>query len=155
VNVAVLIANALKKRGSVFLKSIYQGQLVMVDHMMMACLSAADFQKDWFKRQPGNKGEFVRTGLYYLCQFPNYFAEISVWWTMFFWAGFPSVFISHPWIIASPIFTTILLRFVSGVSNLAEGQQKRCITCRFECRRMLATPTFSAYMTGEGMCNSA
>jgi steroid 5-alpha reductase family enzyme len=89
------------------------------------CACAADFQKDWFKRQPGNGGEFVRTGFYYFCQFPNYFAEIAVWWTMFFWAGFPNVFLAHPWILISPLFTTVLLRYGSGVANLAEHQRQR------------------------------
>lgn len=89
------------------------------------CGRAADFQKDWFKRQPGNKSEFVRTGFYYWCQFPNYAGEIAIWWAMFFWAGFPDVFLSHPWIIISPIFTTVLLRWGSGVATLEASQLKR------------------------------
>lgn len=86
---------------------------------------AADFQKDWFKRQPGNKGEFMSTGLYYFSQFPNYFAEIAFWWSMCLWCGLPHVIASHPWILVSPVFTTLLLRFGSGVANLAPSQRER------------------------------
>jgi hypothetical protein len=85
---------------------------------------AADFQKDWFKRQPGMKKEFVRTGFYYWCQYPNYFGEIAVWWTMYFWCGFPNLAFSHPYILLSPIFTTYLLRYGSGVANLSYYQGK-------------------------------
>jgi steroid 5-alpha reductase family enzyme len=67
----------------------------------------------------------MRTGLYRFCQFPNYFAEISCWWVMFLWAGLPRVLPEHPYIVISPIFTSILLRYVSGVANLAASQQER------------------------------
>jgi steroid 5-alpha reductase family enzyme len=43
----------------------------------VAC--AADFQKDRFKKKPENKGDFCSTGLFRLCQFPNYFGEIACW----------------------------------------------------------------------------
>ena len=87
---------------------------------------AADFQKDSFKNKEGNKGEFMRSGLFYFSQFPNYFAEISIWWTMLFWAGFPDVFPSrHAYIILSPLLTTLLLRWGSGVALLQASQQKR------------------------------
>lgn len=86
---------------------------------------AADFQKDYFKRQPGNKGEFMSTGLYRFSQFPNYFAEIAFWWSMCLWAGLPHVIANHPWILVSPVFTTLLLRFGSGVANLAPSQRER------------------------------
>ena len=77
----------------------------------------ADFQKNSFKNSPGNKGEFMKTGLYAWCQYPNYFGEIMVWITMFCWAGFPRTFVLHPWIILSPLFTTLLLRYGSGASQ--------------------------------------
>jgi Protein of unknown function (DUF1295) len=45
-----------------------------------ACAArAADFQKDIYKRKPENKGHYCDTGLYRLCQFPNYFGEIATW----------------------------------------------------------------------------
>jgi steroid 5-alpha reductase family enzyme len=88
-------------------------------------LPAADFQKDAFKRQPGNRDEFVRTGLYRWSQYPNYFAEIAMWWTIFFWAGFPHVFVSRPWIIASPLFVTLIMRWASGVLMLDRIHRER------------------------------
>jgi steroid 5-alpha reductase family enzyme len=67
----------------------------------------------------------MRTGLFRFSQFPNYFAEISCWWVMFFWAGLPSVIPKHAYIVMSPVFTSILLRYVSGVANLAHSQRER------------------------------
>ena len=42
-----------------------------------------------------------------------------MWWAMFFWAGLPSVALAHPYTLISPIFTTYLLRYGSGVANLS------------------------------------
>jgi steroid 5-alpha reductase family enzyme len=44
---------------------------------------------------------------------------------MFFWAGFPGVFIPRGYIMVSPIFTTLLLHWGSGVANLKKGQEER------------------------------
>lgn len=43
---------------------------------------------------------------------------------MFFWAGFPKIAFSHPFILLSPVFTTYLLRYGSGVANLSFYQKK-------------------------------
>lgn len=68
----------------------------------------------------------MRTGLFYYSQFPNYFAEICCWWAMVAWAGFPGVISSkHAYILVSPILTTLLLRWGSGVSTLQASQQER------------------------------
>lgn len=57
------------------------------------------------------------SGLFTLCQFPNYFGEMACWIVMCLWAGLPNVLPSYPWIIISPIFITGLLRFVSGAPS--------------------------------------
>lgn len=87
--------------------------------------ATADFQKNAFKNKPENKGEFMHVGLYRLCQYPNYFGEIMCWIVMWAWAGFPTVFVNYPWIIISPVFTTLLLRYVSGVPPLQKSQGER------------------------------
>lgn len=43
---------------------------------------------------------------------------------MYFWAGLPTIAFSHPFILLSPIFTTYLLRYGSGVANLSFYHQK-------------------------------
>jgi steroid 5-alpha reductase family enzyme len=88
-------------------------------------LLAADFQKGWFKRQPGNRDEFIRTGLYRWSQYPNYSAEIAIWWAIFFWAGFPHVFASNPWIIVSPLIATVNMRWGAGVMMLEQTHRER------------------------------
>ena len=44
---------------------------------------------------------------------------------MFFWAGFPGVFVPHGYIIVSPIITSLLLRFGSGVAMTKKSQEER------------------------------
>lgn len=97
--------------------------------LFVACWAfetTADFQKNAFKNSAAGKGEFMRTGLFALCQFPNYAGEIGCWLAMFFWAGFPRTFIAHPWIILSPVFTSVLLLYVSGARLPGLACCQRC-----------------------------
>ena len=76
--------------------------------------ATADLQKNAFKSSDAGKNEFMRTGLFSLCQFPSYAGEIGCWVSMFLWAGFPRTASQHPWIALSPLFTAVLLLHVSG-----------------------------------------
>jgi len=77
--------------------------------------TVADAQKFAFRANRENDGKFMSTGVFALCRYPNYAGEIALWWATFGLAlpvfftrwGFP--------IIISPLFTTLLLRYVSGV----------------------------------------
>lgn len=88
----------------------------------------------------------MRGGLYYFSQFPNYFAEIACWWAMFLWAGLPGVVASHPYIVISPIFTTLLLRFGSGVATLAPSQRERYGQRRDYQEYLATTPLLLPFM---------
>ncbi len=77
--------------------------------------TVADYQMASFKRNPKNRGQVCRSGLWNLSRHPNYFGEACLWWG--FWlislnttSGFYTVF--------SPLLMTFLLLRVSGVSLL-------------------------------------
>lgn len=44
---------------------------------------------------------------------------------MYFWAGLPGLAASEAYIIISPVVTTLLLRFGSGVATLKPAQEER------------------------------
>lgn len=78
---------------------------------------SADAQKNRFRANPQNKGEFIRSGLWAWSRHPNYFGEILLW------AG--AAVIALPvlrgwqWIgLISPVFVFVLITRVSGVPIL-------------------------------------
>jgi len=68
-----------------------------------------------FKKDPGNKGKIITTGLWKITRHPNYFGEALVWWGIAFFA------LQYPggWkTLLGPVLITLMLRFVSGVPML-------------------------------------
>lgn len=75
----------------------------------------ADYQLADFKKQPGNKGKIMTSGLWEKCRHPNYFGEALVWWGISCYA----LNLPNGWMtLISPVVITLLLRFVSGVPML-------------------------------------
>ena len=77
----------------------------------------ADNQKSKFRSFPENRNKFITTGLWAKSRHPNYFGEIVLW------AGIAVMSFSslEGWqylTLISPIFTYILLVYVSGVRML-------------------------------------
>jgi len=84
----------------------------------------ADNQKTKFRNNPINKDKFITSGLWSYSRHPNYFGEISLWLGVAI-MSFSSLKGWQLITLISPIFTYILLVYVSGVRLLeARGKQK-------------------------------
>lgn len=84
----------------------------------------ADRQKSIFKRNPGNDGRFITSGLWAWSRHPNYFGEI-VLWTGIAIIALP-VLSGWRWVmLISPVFVTLLLTRVSGIPMLEARAEKR------------------------------
>ena len=84
----------------------------------------ADAQKNRFRADPNNKGQFIHTGLWAWSRHPNYFGEI-VLWTGVAIITLP-VLQGWQWVtLISPVFVTLLLTRVSGVPMLEKRADEK------------------------------
>ncbi|MCX2982305.1 DUF1295 domain-containing protein [Halieaceae bacterium IMCC14734] len=84
----------------------------------------ADEQKHRFRRQPENSGRFISTGLWSVCQHPNYLGEILLWSGLALLA-LPAL-VGAQWLtLLSPVFVALLLLRISGVPLLQKAALKR------------------------------
>lgn len=84
----------------------------------------ADAQKSAFRADPGNRDEFIRTGLWSRSRHPNYFGEIVLWVGVFLTAA--PVLAGWQWVaILSPLFVILLLTRVSGIPLLEARAEKK------------------------------
>ncbi|KAL0917335.1 hypothetical protein M5K25_012390 [Dendrobium thyrsiflorum] len=84
----------------------------------------ADQQKLKFKKSTSNKGKWCNIGAWKYSRHPNYFGEILLWWGIFI-ASIPVLEGGEWLVIVSPIFTTLLLSLVTGISILEASADKR------------------------------
>ena len=76
-----------------------------------------DWQLLQFKRDPGNRGRIMQSGLWQFTRHPNYFGEATLWWGVFLVAlGAPLGWLA----IISPLLINFLLLKVSGIPMLEE-----------------------------------
>ena len=84
----------------------------------------ADSQKTKFRKNFKNKNTFINSGLWAYSRHPNYLGEISIW-TGISIISFSSLSNLQFVTLISPIFTYVLLVYVSGVRLLeASGNEK-------------------------------
>ena len=84
----------------------------------------ADNQKTKFRKDPKNKDKFINTGLWARSQHPNYVGEITLWGGIAIISC--SSLVGWQYIsLISPIFTYILLVYISGVPQLKDSGQKK------------------------------
>lgn len=80
--------------------------------------SLSDFQMDQFRKDPANKGQTCKVGLWRYSRHPNYFFESCIWWGFFIFAlGTSGTFYT----IFSPLIILFLLLKVTGLPP-AEAQ---------------------------------
>jgi len=85
---------------------------------------SADWQKSNFRKNPKNKELFITSGLWKYARHPNYFGEI-VLWTGISLMSFSSLNNWQYVTLISPLFTYLLLVYISGVRILeASGIEK-------------------------------
>ncbi len=77
--------------------------------------AVGDHQLTVFKRDEGNKGKVLDTGLWHYTRHPNYFGDATVWWglSLIAFAMWPGILT-----IASPIVMTYLLSKGTGAATL-------------------------------------
>jgi steroid 5-alpha reductase family enzyme len=84
----------------------------------------ADAQKNAFKSDPANRGEFINAGLWAWSRHPNYFGEITLWVGVAIIAL--PVLRGWQWVtLISPVFVTLLITRVSGVPMLEERADEK------------------------------
>lgn len=109
-------------QGVVINPFFYAGALVFVTGLAMEVI--ADWQKSVFRENPKNKDQFIQHGLWSYSRHPNYFGEIILW-TGISIMSFSSLSGWQYITLISPIFTYVLLVYISGVRILeASGMEK-------------------------------
>ena len=84
----------------------------------------ADHQKTVFRAIKENKEKFISTGLWSKSQHPNYFGEILLWSSIAI-MSFSSLSGTQYLTMISPIFTYVLLVYISGVRMLDDMGNKK------------------------------
>ncbi len=107
----LILTNHSGEGGISFLDLV--GVVVWITGFLFEALG--DFQLTRFKRDPGNKGKIMSSGLWKYTRHPNYFGEAVMWWGIFLIA----LSVELGWTsIISPFLITFLLLRVSGVTML-------------------------------------
>lgn len=84
----------------------------------------ADAQKAAFRRDPGNTGRFIDSGVWAWSRHPNYLGEILVWIGVAI-VALP-VAVGWQWVtLLSPVFVVLLLTRVSGIPLLEKRADAR------------------------------
>ena len=84
----------------------------------------SDQQKSAFRAVPENKEKFITSGLWSKSQHPNYFGEILLWSAIAL-LSISSLNGTQYLTLISPIFTYVLLVYISGVRMLDDMGNKK------------------------------
>ena len=84
----------------------------------------ADNQKSKFRKDPNNKDKFITSGIWKYSRHPNYLGEITLWLGISV-ISFSSLQGLELLTLVSPIFTYLLLVYVSGVRILEHNGNKK------------------------------
>ena len=114
---------AIASNNGVILNTIfYIGMLVFIAGFVFEII--ADWQKSIFRKNPENKDRFIAHGLWSYSRHPNYFGEITLWLGISI-MSFSSLSGWQYITLISPLFTYILLVYISGVRILEiSGREK-------------------------------
>ena len=93
----------------------YIGLLVFIIGFLIEVI--ADNQKTAFRAVPENANSFITTGLRSVSRHPNYFGEVTLWLGIAI-MSLPYLEGVQYWTLISPVFSFVLIYFVSGVRML-------------------------------------
>ena len=93
----------------------YLGLLIFIAGFSIEII--ADNQKTQFRAIPENANKFITTGLWSSSRHPNYFGEVVLWAGIAI-MSLPYLEGAQYWTLISPIFSFVLIYFVSGVRML-------------------------------------
>tara|TARA_B100000575_G_scaffold281274_1_gene271730 strand:+ start:285 stop:1124 length:840 start_codon:yes stop_codon:yes gene_type:complete len=110
------------KDGVIMNEIFYIGMVTFVVGLSIEML--ADYQKTQFRKDPKNKDNFISSGLWARSKHPNYVGEITLWLGVAI-ISFSSLEGWQYVSLISPIFTYLLLVYVSGVPQLKESGLKK------------------------------
>lgn len=79
--------------------------------------SVGDWQLKQFKKDPGNRGRLMQTGLWSLTRHPNYFGESVMWAAHYAFA------LAHPWGWVT-VFSPIYVYWFMGYGSAAPGNER-------------------------------
>ncbi|BET00079.1 Protein of unknown function (DUF1295) [Nesidiocoris tenuis] len=86
--------------------------------------TVADLQKNSYRNNPDNRGHWCDVGLWSWSRHPNYFGEITIWSSVFLIST--NVLKRWQWTaVLSPVFTAVLLLFVSGMPILEKSADRK------------------------------
>ena len=105
------VSNGVLEVKSIF----YIGLLVFIIGFLIEVI--ADNQKTAFRAVPENANSFITTGLWSVSRHPNYFGEVTLWLGIAI-MSLPYLEGVQYWTLISPIFSFVLIYFVSGVRML-------------------------------------
>ena len=105
------VSNGVTEVESIF----YLGLIVFLGGFTIEVI--ADNQKTKFRATPENANKFITTGLWSISRHPNYFGEV-VLWTGIAIMSLPYLEGVQYWTLISPIFSFLLIYFISGVRML-------------------------------------
>ena len=98
-----------------------------------------DYQVYKFKKNPGNKGKIITTGLWKFTRHPNYFGEALLWWGI----GIFTFGSDYYWVsFVSPLLMNFLLVKISGVPMLEKKYEGRADWEEYKKK----TPTFIPFI---------
>ena len=93
----------------------YMGLLIFIIGFLIEVI--ADNQKTAFRAVPENTNSFITTGLWSVSRHPNYFGEVTLWLGIAM-MSLPYLEGVQYWTLISPIFSFVLIYYVSGVRML-------------------------------------
>jgi steroid 5-alpha reductase family enzyme len=84
----------------------------------------SDAQKYRFRNDPSNSGKWIESGLWSYSRHPNYFGEMLCWWGIWV-VAIPSLR-GLLWLsVLSPLYLTMMLRFVTGIPTVEKRAIKK------------------------------